>query len=197
MLFSLLLSYVVKTACACRQSRLIASSFLRTAHRVTKPLRYYTKYPIDVQHFYSDCYITDCGIAICRCRSQDGRRVFCQNRQASANSYITFTCCTQPRPGVRRSLSEQTSKRPRTKGFKPIVVLPTAALQFAAAAQETAALLSEQTSKHPVNKGFQSLLLHCQQLHYTHQPLRPWTAWETFVRTDKQAVIHRLSTVCG
>ena len=38
---------------------------------------------------------------------------------------------------------------------------------------------------------------HSPQLHYTHQPLRPWTPWETFVRTDKQAVIHRLFTVCG
>ena len=38
---------------------------------------------------------------------------------------------------------------------------------------------------------------HYSQLCSTHQPLRPWTPWETFVRTDKQAVIHRLSTVCG
>jgi|14_taG_2_1085336.scaffolds.fasta_scaffold148017_1 hypothetical protein len=56
----------------------------------------------------------------------------CQNRQASTP---TATLCTpaaaQGTPGL---LSEQTSKRPRTKGFKPIVVLPTAALQFAAAA---------------------------------------------------------------
>jgi len=54
-----------------------------------------------------------------------------------------------PGPGVRRSLSEQTSKRPRTKDFKPIVVLPTAALQFAAAAQETAALCQNRQASTP------------------------------------------------
>jgi hypothetical protein len=83
----------------------------------------------------------------------------CQNRQASAPSlhYLPLLYAAQgtPRPFVRTDkqaphryvsctsrcpgrtpglLSEQTSKRPRTKGFKPIVVLPTAALRFAAAA---------------------------------------------------------------
>ena len=76
---------------------------------------HYTKYPIDVQHFYS-------------------------------NRYITFTCCTQPRPGVRRSLSEQTSKHPVNKGFQS---LPHSYIMRTSRCGpgRPGKLLSEQTSK--------------------------------------------------
>jgi len=145
-----------------------------------------------VQHFYSNRYITDCGIAICRCRSRARRpSLFVRTDKQAPIATFRAPAAAQGTPGL---LSEQTSKRPRTKDFKPIVVLPTAALQFAAAAWIPGKLLSEQTSKHPVNKGFQSL-----PHSYIMRTSRcgPWTPWETFVRTDKQAVIHRLFTVYG
>ena len=128
---------------------------------------HYTKYPIDVQHFYSNRYITDCGIAICRCRSR----------------------------ARRPSLFVRTDKQaPTDQGLQAHCCITNSCVAVCCCGPGDGSSLSEQTSKHPVNKGFQSL-----PHSYIMRTSRcgPWTPWETFVRTDKQAVIHRLFTVYG
>ena len=170
MLFSLLLSCVA----------LFRNSFneisLSEFNLVSQPLRYYTKYLIEMQHFYSDCYITDCCIA--HAAAAPPSVALCQNRQASTNSYImrtscgpgdgssfvrtdkqapadqglqahcyiTFTCCTHAGPGDGSSLSEQTSKRPVNKGFQS---LPHSYIMRTSRCGpgRPGKLLSEQTSK--------------------------------------------------
>ena len=118
-------------------------------------------------------------------------RLFVRTDKQAPIAAFRAPAAAQGTPGL---LSEQTSKRPRTKDFKPIATLPTAVLQFAAGTW-TPWETFVRTDKQAPRK--QRVSEHSPQLHYTHQPLRPWTPWETFVRTDKQAVIHRLSTVCG
>ena len=116
--------------------------------------------------------------------------IFVRTDKQAPIAVFRAPAAAQGTPGL---LSEQTSKRPRTKGFKPITTLPTAVVRTPLCPGDAEPFV--RTDKQAPRK--QRVSEHSPQLHYTHQPLRPWTAWETFVRTDKQAVIHRLSTVCG
>ena len=144
MLFSLLLSCVA----------LFRNSFneisLSEFNLVSQPLRYYTKYLIEMQHFYSDCYITDCCIA--HAAAAPPSVALCQNRQASTNSYIMRTS----RPRGRRAFCQNrqaSAHGPRTSSLLTHYLH----LLYARRPWIPGKLLSEQTSKHPVNKGFQSL----------------------------------------
>ena len=108
MLFSLLLSCVA----------LFRNSFneisLSEFNLVSQPLRYYTKYLIEMQHFYSDCYITDCCIA--HAAAAPPSVALCQNRQASTNSYIMRTS----RPRGRRAFCQNrqaSAHGPRTSSL--------------------------------------------------------------------------------
>jgi len=83
-------------------------------------------------------------------------QLFCQNRQASTNSYVS--CCQGQTAG--KSLVRTDKQAP------------------CAAGQGTPSFVR-------TDKQARRILL------------PGWPCWETFVRTDKQAVIHRLSTVCG
>jgi len=128
MLFSLLLSCVA----------LFRNSFneisLSEFNLVSQPLRYYTKYLIEMQHFYSDCYITDCGIT--HAAAAPPSVALCQNRQASTNSYIMRTSrCGPGRPG--KLLSEQTSKQLST-GYSQFMAKLSTALphELSSVAQE-------------------------------------------------------------
>lgn len=153
---------------------------------VSQPLRYYTKYLIEMQHFYSDCYITDCGIT--HAAAAPPSVALCQNRQASTNSYIMRTS----RPRGRRAFCQNrqaSAHGPRTSS------LLTHYLHLLYARRPRRRQLFVRTDKQAPCK--QRVSEPSPQLHYAHQPLRPWTPWETFVRTDKQAVIHRLFTVYG
>lgn len=116
MLFSLLLSYVA----------LFRNSFneisLSEFNLVSQPLRYYTKYLIDIQHFYSDCYITDCGVTHAAVDPRARRPpLFVRTDKQAPIATFRAPAAAQGTPGL---LSEQTSKRPRTKDFKPIATLP-------------------------------------------------------------------------
>jgi hypothetical protein len=107
MLFSLLLSCVA----------LFRNSFneisLSEFNLVSQPLRYYTKYLIEMQHFYSDCYITDCGIT--HAAAAPPSVALCQNRQASTNSYIMRTSCG---PGDGSSFVRTDKQAPTDQGLQ-------------------------------------------------------------------------------
>jgi len=117
---------------------------------VSQPLRYYTKYLIEMQHFYSDCYITDCGIT--HAAAAPPSVALCQNRQASTNSYIMRTSCG---PGDGSSFVRTDKQAPADQGLQAHCYITFTCCTHAGPGDGSS--LSEQTSKHPVNKGFQSL----------------------------------------
>ncbi len=82
--------------------------------------------------FFTNCYITDCGVTHAAVDPRARRPPFFVRTDKQA-PIATFRApaAAQGTPGL---LSEQTSKRPRSKDFKPITTLPTAVLRVAAAA---------------------------------------------------------------
>ena len=121
---------------------------------VSQPLRYYTKYLIEMQHFYSDCYITDCCIA--HAAAAPPSVALCQNRQASANSYVS---CTSRCPGDAGPFVRTDKQAPTDQGLQAHCCITNSCVAVCCCGLDPweDALLSEQTSKRPVNKGFQSL----------------------------------------
>ena len=80
----------------------------------------------------------------------------CQNRQASANSYVS---CTSRCPGDAGPFVRTDKQAPTDQGLQAHCCITNSCVAVCCCGLDPweDALLSEQTSKRPVNKGFQSL----------------------------------------